>query len=43
MAITRKDFSITVEVPAPPTLVWSVMTDVERWLDWTASVNRSGQ
>jgi uncharacterized protein YndB with AHSA1/START domain len=32
--MTRTDFSITVEIPAPQPLVWSVMADVERWPEW---------
>ncbi len=36
----RKDFSITVEIPAPPPLVWSVMAEVERWPEGTASISR---
>ena len=27
-----------IEIDAPPTLVWEVFSDVERWSDWTASV-----
>src|SRR6185436_9905562 len=38
--MTRTDFSITVDIPAPQPLVWSVMADVERWPEWTASVSR---
>jgi hypothetical protein len=38
--MTQKHFSITVEIPAPAALVWSVMADVERWSEWTASVSR---
>lgn len=36
----RTDFSITMDIPAPPPLVWAVMTDLERWPEWTASVSR---
>jgi uncharacterized membrane protein len=28
----------SVEIAAPPQLVWDVFTDVERWPDWTSSV-----
>ncbi|OBH48492.1 SRPBCC family protein [Mycobacterium mantenii] len=28
----------SVEIDAPPQLVWEVFTDVEHWPDWTASV-----
>jgi uncharacterized membrane protein len=28
----------SVEIDAPPQLVWEVFTDVERWPRWTASV-----
>jgi len=33
-------FSITLDIRASSELVWSVMTDVARWPDWTASVSR---
>ena len=41
--MTRTDFTITVEIPAPPPLVWSVIADVECWPQWTASVSRVRQ
>jgi uncharacterized membrane protein len=33
-----KDFRISVDIDAPPARVWSVMSDVERWSNWTASI-----
>ena len=32
--------SRTIEIPAPPPLVWSVMVDVARWPEWTQSISR---
>ena len=32
------DFEISVEIAAPPDVVWAVMCDAERWHEWTASV-----
>jgi hypothetical protein len=32
------DFSITVEIQAAPETVWGVMSEVERWAEWTPSV-----
>jgi hypothetical protein len=32
------DFDISVDIAAPPDVVWSVMSDPERWHEWTASV-----
>jgi uncharacterized protein YndB with AHSA1/START domain len=34
-----KEFSINVEIDAPPDTVWGVMSDVERWHEWTASIS----
>ncbi|MEI6084939.1 MAG: SRPBCC family protein [Verrucomicrobiota bacterium] len=38
--MTQTSFSITVDIPAPPRIVWPVMADVEKWTEWTASVTR---
>src|SRR5262245_43128336 len=32
------DFDISIDIAAPPDVVWPVMSDVERWHEWTASV-----
>jgi uncharacterized protein YndB with AHSA1/START domain len=34
----RLDFSIEVDINAPPDRVWAVMRDVERWPTWTSTV-----
>jgi uncharacterized protein YndB with AHSA1/START domain len=31
-------FQISVEIAAPPDVVWSVISDAERWHEWTPSV-----
>ena len=34
------EFSITTEIDAPPDVVFAVMTDIERWPEWTPTVTR---
>src|SRR5512134_2807061 len=36
----RVEFSITTEVDAPPEVVFAVLSDVERWPEWTPTVTR---
>lgn len=33
-------YDISVEVEAAPERIWTVLTDVERWPEWTASMTR---
>ena len=33
-----RDFSISVDVKASPERVWEVLTDAERWHEWTPSI-----
>jgi len=32
------DFETTVDISAKPEAVWSVMSDVEHWHEWTPSI-----
>src|SRR6185295_7824848 len=32
------DVHVSVDIVAPPAIVWAVMVDVERWHEWTPSV-----
>jgi hypothetical protein len=33
-----RQFSVTTEIGAPPERVWVVMSDIERWHEWTPSI-----
>jgi uncharacterized protein YndB with AHSA1/START domain len=35
-----RKFEIVVDIAAPPSLVWPIVRDVERWHEWTASITR---
>ena len=32
------DYSISTRIDAPPERVWTVMSDIERWHEWTPSI-----
>ncbi|MEO8575621.1 MAG: SRPBCC family protein [Gemmatimonadales bacterium] len=34
----QRDFSISVDISVPPERVWPVLSDVERWHEWTDSI-----
>lgn len=36
--MATRDFSISIDIAAPPEVVWAVIADVERWHEWTPSV-----
>jgi uncharacterized protein YndB with AHSA1/START domain len=35
-----RHFTTSVAIPAPPSDVWTVLADVERWPDWNPSARR---
>ena len=36
--LAEVDFQVSVDIAAPPDIVWAVMEDAERWHEWTPSV-----
>jgi uncharacterized protein YndB with AHSA1/START domain len=40
LTVIDRDFRIEVDIAAAPETVWAVMSDVERWHEWTVSVRR---
>lgn len=38
--MSGREFNIVMDINAPPAVVSSVMLDVERWAEWTASISK---
>jgi uncharacterized protein YndB with AHSA1/START domain len=36
--VADKDFTVTVQIAAPPATVWAVLSDLEAWPSWTTSM-----
>ena len=37
------DYTVTIDIAAPPARVWEVIRDVERWHEWTPSITSIGR
>ena len=33
-----RQFHTSIQIPAPPARVWDVMSDIDRWHEWTPSI-----
>jgi hypothetical protein len=34
------EYSSSIDIQAPPSVVWAILSDVERWPNWTPTVTR---
>ena len=32
--------SLSIDIDAPPEIVWAIWSDIERWSEWTASITK---
>ena len=35
-----REYSSSIDIEAPPSVVWDILSDVERWPNWTPTVTR---
>jgi uncharacterized membrane protein len=36
----RMKFTHSIDIQAPPEIVWAIWSDIERWSEWTASITK---
>src|SRR5689334_18153504 len=36
----RMKFTHSIDIQAPPRIVWAIWSDIERWSEWTASITK---